>query len=110
MGDLVHRGEYGPVRASPYRVTAHEQARAARLAVILVEMHHKGVPDSSLGWIVEDIRGLDVFESVARGDITAEDGGWLLSVQRRGFPWYVRLALWIWSRPSQRLGTGQEKP
>lgn len=85
------------VVAGPYRVTAQEQARAARLAPILVEMRRAGVRDSSLGWVVDDIRSLDVFEAVARGDITAEDGAWLLMLQRRAFPWYVRFALWLWA-------------
>lgn len=95
MGDLVQAG--------PYRQTAQEQVRAARLAPILVELRRAGVSDSSFGWLVDDIRSLDVFESVARGDVTAEDGAWLLCLQRRGFPWYVRLALWLWARSADEV-------
>lgn len=81
----------------PYRRRQEMRAVAERRIKVLVELHRLGVRDSSASLLALDWAPLDAFEAVASAAITSEEGAWLLGLQRMPRPWYVRLAVWLWS-------------
>lgn len=83
---------------APYRRAAEMLSPRGERIRTLYELRKLGVPTPALYQAVRHCGQFDVFEAVARGEITSEVGAWFLALRSIDPPWYLRLARWLFQR------------
>lgn len=93
----------------PYREAERVRVLDRNRIQAIIALRRSDVPSSAIYWVAVTCGQLDVFEAVAEGHITSEEGAWLLSISRVKYPWYVRLAHWLFGRSVLSNSDGEKE-
>jgi hypothetical protein len=87
-----------------YRTTAADRMRTRDFETIkfIAGRGSDAVDDRACQKLAFEFTSLEVFEAVAHGDLTSDQGALVLmtrrAAERAALPWPVRALLWAWER------------